>query len=329
MNQPDFAKHWALELGTNPDTLVQLQGGINNRVFRCGSQRRHWVIKGYPSNQIDRRDRMQAEVEFLRYAHLVAPRRVPRLISVDNERRCVVLQHIAGDAYREGVPPPKADVQSALEFFVVLNSHLDKARRIIQLDAAEGFLRLSQHMANVRERLVAMDTDHLPAKCKAQAAELLDQLNAQADRVEEKLEKQITSGLVDDALDPGLRCVSPSDFGFHNAIQTAEGVTFIDFEFAGWDDPAKAVIDFLLQPKMPVDNTLQHLLIYLNNQQLNIDKTRCNAFYPLLTLKWICIICSVLDRDRLIEILNVSKHLEPAQLIEERLAAARQYFDYV
>ena len=44
-------------------------------------------------------------------------------------------------------------------------------------------------------------------------------------------------------------CISASDFGLHNAIMTERGIVFFDFEFAGWDDPAKAIVDFLLQPQ--------------------------------------------------------------------------------
>ena len=43
------------------------------------------------------------------------------------------------------------------------------------------------------------------------------------------------------------RCVSPSDFGFHNALVGPDGrAVFLDFEYAGWDDPAKLDLRFLL-----------------------------------------------------------------------------------
>ena len=62
------------------------------------------------------------------------------------------------------------------------------------------------------------------------------------------------SGLsLDRPLDRLTRCVSPSDFGFHNALLAPDGqVTFLDFEYAGWDDPAKLVCDFFCQPEVPV-----------------------------------------------------------------------------
>ena len=58
---------------------------------------------------------------------------------------------------------------------------------------------------------------------------------------------------LDEPLPAAERCVSPSDFGFHNALRTPDGrLAFIDFEYAGWDDPAKTVSDFFCQPECPV-----------------------------------------------------------------------------
>ena len=49
-------------------------------------------------------------------------------------------------------------------------------------------------------------------------------------------------------LAPQHRCLSPSDFGFHNAllrgrpgVPGARDWVFLDFEYFGWDDPAKTV----------------------------------------------------------------------------------------
>src|SRR5690606_1492036 len=48
-------------------------------------------------------------------------------------------------------------------------------------------------------------------------------------------------------LAPRFRLLSPSDFGFHNMLRRDDGsLAFIDFEYFGWDDPAKLAADFLL-----------------------------------------------------------------------------------
>ncbi|MEO0534995.1 MAG: hypothetical protein AAF215_14145 [Cyanobacteria bacterium P01_A01_bin.123] len=55
----------------------------------------------------------------------------------------------------------------------------------------------------------------------------------------------------DKALPRDKQTLSPSDFGFHNMIQSqAETITFIDFEYFGWDDPTKLISDFVFHPGM-------------------------------------------------------------------------------
>ncbi|MFX9699951.1 hypothetical protein ABTP10_19680, partial [Acinetobacter baumannii] len=61
----------------------------------------------------------------------------------------------------------------------------------------------------------------------------------------------------DAAIDPSARCLSPSDFGFHNAVQRPEGqIVFVDFEYFGWDDPVKLTCDFMLHPGMDLPDDL-------------------------------------------------------------------------
>ena len=38
--------------------------------------------------------------------------------------------------------------------------------------------------------------------------------------------------------------MSPSDFGLQNTLFTKNKLFFIDFEYAGLDDPAKCLLDF-------------------------------------------------------------------------------------
>jgi hypothetical protein len=52
--------------------------------------------------------------------------------------------------------------------------------------------------------------------------------------------------------------LSPSDFGFHNCLKQEDGtLRFIDFEYFGWDDPAKLCGDFLFHPGMNLSDTLK------------------------------------------------------------------------
>lgn len=325
MNPPPFATHWARELGAKEESLIQLKGGINNRVYRCGEGSAKWVVKGYAAIEEGQRDRMQAEVEFLTYAAEVAPHYVPQLIHADSEYRCVVIEHIDGTAYTEDEAPSLDDIQAAVDFFRLLNATGKGARQRIQLDAAEGFLQLTDHIENVRERLSRMSTGHLSQETKKQAVHLLQWLQDAADRASNPILESISNGTVANCINPEQRCISPSDFGFHNAIRARSGVKFFDFEFAGLDDPAKAVSDFVLQPKVPVRLHTSPLLTALNDDTGGELSLRCAVLGPMLRLKWACIMLSVLQVERLDRLLTAHPDTNPNVLTNQRLKLATAY----
>lgn len=304
---------------------MQLPGGINNRVYRCTSGATKFVIKGYASCPAGERDRMQSEVAFLRYAAQVATGYAPRLLHIDAELRCVVLEHIEGDAYVEGLMPPAQDVDAAVEFFRLLNADCEAARQASLLDAAEGFLRLTEHLENVHDRIAGMKTGHLPRAMRLEAEALFQVLRVSFERVYEKTTDRIDRGEVPDAIDPQDRCASPSDFGFHNAIRSQSGVRFFDFEFAGWDDPAKAVLDFVLQPRVPVHLPALPLLAALPSLSTGSIIKRCGVLGPILRLKWLCIVMAVLQPDRLGRLILTHPNTRPEELIQKRLRDAARY----
>jgi hypothetical protein len=325
VTHPEFARHWARELGASEASLVQLQGGINNRVYVCGKGVERHVIKGYSEAILGQRDRMRAEVEFLCYSARVAPHYVPRLMQVDPERRCVVLEHLDGRTYPGDSTPAPSDIDAAVAFFRALNADPAAARQWVHLGAAEGFLRLTDHVANVQNRIATMGTDHVPLVAQTHAKELLSQVRAACTLVAENVERAIRSGCVTDAIEASQRCVSASDFGFHNAIRTAAGVKFIDFEFAGWDDPAKAAVDFVLQPRVPTGSDVRGLLAALAYHDASEVVGRCGVLGPLLRLKWVCIMLRVLQPDRLAQLTVIHPQTDPADLTQDRLEQARHY----
>jgi hypothetical protein len=325
LNPPIYAKYWTKKLGAEIDSLTQLRGGINNQVFRCGSEHHYWVIKTYRADEPDKRDRMKAEVDFLRYSASVAPNFTPAIIEVDRARRCVVMEHISGEQYPEGASPSKKDIEDALRFLREINGSPKLAREMIQLDAADGFLSLRQHMDNVYCRLALMGTVHLPHQYKPQAQEILDTLYKRAEIAESRLEAKINAGMVADSLDPSDRCISPSDFGFHNAIRTSDKVKFIDFEFAGWDDPAKACVDFVLQQRNPVHLAPLEVAYRLFREKEERIAGRIDAIFEILRLKWLCIILGVLNPTRLNRMLELGDPVTIESIIANQLRRYREY----
>jgi hypothetical protein len=316
---PEFVLHWARALGSNDTSVIALKGGMNSRVFSCDVADKRFVIKGYQPLEAGQRDRFTAEKQFLLYANAVASGYVPQVLHVDDHRRCIVMEYLDGHAYPEGSSPEQQDIDAAVRFFSLLNQDSVHAAAQITVDAAEGFLRISAHLENVRERMQQMSVDHLPLAVQPKAKKAIWLLRSCFKPVEERILNALGAGQIEDALPASKRCVSPSDFGFHNAIRTAKGVKFFDFEFGGWDDPAKAAVDFMLQPRVP---TMQHhfvLLCKIIEKEQEIVMLRANALKPILELKWLCIIGGFLRKPRFMRLSATMPSLEIERYVSKKL----------
>ena len=322
---PAFASDWARKLEVNPASITRLTGGINSEVYSCGEGQRRFVIKRYLQTS-STHNRMRAELEFLRFAEKVAPQYVPSVIAADESHQCLVMTFLYGESFPTGSSPTHQDVQVAIDFFKRLVSHKETARSLVSQNAAEGFLKLSEHLKAIEARIESMKVAHLPKACQSIGRELLNQLKEVFQRLSASMSATLHADASVDQINPALQIVSPSDFGFHNAIRTLNGVCFIDFEFAGWDDPTKAVVDFVLQPRVPVLTWPSPLLDAFEAEERSLLTKRSNLMYPVLTLKWACIIGSVLGEDRLLkltETLILGNGLE--DLLRSRINHAMTY----
>jgi thiamine kinase-like enzyme len=91
-----------------------------------------------------------------------------------------------------------------------------------------------------------------------------------------------------------MRTLSPSDIGFINAIKTPYNQwVFLDFEYAGWDDPAKMIADAIHHPGIPIPETLHQIFINDTLSWLEDSENialRIKNIFPLVGLKWCLII---------------------------------------
>jgi len=99
---------------------------------------------------------------------------------------------------------------------------------------------------------------------------------------------------LDAALAHGPQTLSPSDFGFHNALRRPDGsLVFIDFEYFGWDDPVKLTADFLWHPAMRLDTAERRTFLKGVRELYGGDAgflKRLAVSYPFYGIRWTLII---------------------------------------
>jgi hypothetical protein len=269
--------------------------GGNNRVLRVDAGGRTLVAKCYYRHASDDRDRLSAEYSFLEYAREAGIDCVPRPVARDDRSGIALYEFIDGHKLPPGAAAP-GYVEQARQFLASLNEPAKRALAARLPNAAESCFRLADHLALVQGRVERLSlipaTTDLDRQAIALAARLRDLWATLSPRVSSEFGQRGFDRR--SALAPADRCISPSDFGFHNAIVTPGGrVTFIDFEYAGWDDPAKTVGDFFSQPEVRVsqdhfESFLSSALRYSPNADRLAERTR--LLLPVFRLKWCCIV---------------------------------------
>jgi len=252
------------------------------------------VVKSYFSSRQDPRDRLGAEWGFLTYAWNRGIRRIPQPLAFDRASGAALYQFIRG---RKPAPAEidGAAIDAAAEFILEVNR---KPRDVKALgDASEACFSLRQHLSTVDrrvERLAALD----PASpCRAEAERFIAlRLRLAWTSIRERIagETEALGIALDASLGGGEICLSPSDFGFHNSLIDETGrFTFIDFEYAGRDDPAKLICDFFCQPALPVP--LAHYERFAGRIFEGLELSaphpaRCRSLLDAYRIKWVCII---------------------------------------
>jgi hypothetical protein len=282
-------------LPANGLKIERCPGGGNNRVLRVEGSGKVLIAKCYFRQASDARDRLLSECLFLEYASLAEIDCVPRVVARDTDAGIVLFEFIDGSKLDVSTLE-ETHVRQARTFFVRLNEAGARSRGDLLPYASEACFCIADQLQLVEGRIERLGTiprrDPIDAEAISFVDTLIKRWNALRDGVSAQFDALGIDRLL--PLPKRDRCVSPSDFGFHNAIVTRDNkVHFIDFEYAGWDDPAKAIGDFFCHPAVPVpfkyfdEFVAEALQCFGNPSEL---ATRTRLLLPVFAIKWCCIV---------------------------------------
>jgi len=274
------------------DCIAPLAGGGNNRAYHVDTPSASFLLKAYYHHPDDPRNRLHHEFSFSTLLNDNNITQIARPVAADPESHHALYEFICGPK----LAPDQVDTARVLEcadFFVEINEiRAIQAAQPIP-NASEASFSVENHLLSIKNRLNRLKNSPVELEIDQQAADFVQhKLEPAAEGVFETIEMSKLSRAR--ILEAKERCLSPSDFGFHNAIIADDGrLHFIDFEYAGWDDPAKMVGDFFSQPAISapleycrvfVDRILQH-----NDYDAQV-RLRIQLLLPLYRIKWCCII---------------------------------------
>jgi thiamine kinase-like enzyme len=318
-------------------SLEPIEGGRNSQIYRLiGSDSQTYALKAYFRHPSDNCDRLRTEFSSLCFLWENGIRNIPQPIAVDWEQGCALYEYIEGQRVMiEEITDTEVDV--AIRFLVNLKELKDRARSYNLPSAAEACFSVKAIVENIQQRLgllIGQSTSEESYKDLNEFLnhDLMPRLKEIVCWSQTSLRRAHMSFDLD--IDPTERTLSPSDFGFHNALKRSNGqLVFLDFEYFGWDDPAKMVADILLHPGMNLREGLKqrfaHGILQRFSDYPYLAK-RVEIVYPLFGLKWCLILLNEflpqhLLRRRFASANGLKRHI----LQTEQLAKAKRLLQMV
>ena len=266
-------------------SISEAGAGANSRILKVISKGKCYALKFYRDGAVERCGRLIAETSALKFLEENQVAAVPRLISMDSEANCALLEWVNGSTITSiGI----SDIENACTFIETLHD-LRKAKNAAQISpGVDQCLSGADVVAQLEARLERLKHSDDPGLRNF----LADRFVSLMAEVEDWSTKSFeTVGLsFSQKIERSKQTLSPVDFGLHNAIRQEDGsIVFIDFEYFGWADPTQVVVDTIQHPGM--STTYDDRQMFLS---------RCNRFYswnpdygdrvkylfPLFGLRW-------------------------------------------
>lgn len=254
-----------------------------------------YIIKKYHHYSGDSRNRGKTEYEALKFLSKYSIKNIPKIHGVAEDYKWIVLEYISGKKIGFNSLSGQI-VDQSIKFITEIQKLRNKKEASKIADASEAVFSLTDCFKYIDGRINKMKRIDIKSNVDIECGDfvknrisetyfLFSNL-AKKKYIKEKLEFDIR-------LETENRILSPSDFGFHNSILGDDGkLYFLDFEYFGWDDPAKLISDFFLQPEFPLPYIYREEVVSQLGDCLSDKESlefRLPLYYLLFGIKW-CLI---------------------------------------
>lgn len=309
-----------------PFTLNPVRSGRNSEVLLIGKGRKKWIVKHYFQQGRNKRDRLAAEFGFLTFLNNAGVAGVSRPLGINQSLHAALYSFLPGK--RPEIVTARHITQAA-DFIGNINSFRNSAAARSLLPAADACFSQQGHIRLAETRIDRLLAALSPESgVEAEACRFVkERLRPLYERLKARVSAQRSPSQLAEPLSPEERILSPSDFGFHNTLELNGALSFLDFEYAGWDDPAKLICDFICQPELPVSAIQARQF----TEELGISlplsgslSARVELLLPFHRLKW----CGILLNEFREEARNRRLHagVESEGMLDLQLVKSKRYY---
>jgi hypothetical protein len=304
-------------------SVEPLVGRANSKVFRlrsdkCGTS--NYFLKIYPDRALDCRKRLETEWSALDTLHRHGLR-VPKPVLASQELNWAIYDWVDGNL-TENVE--RNHISQAIDFLKQLNRISADSFSFLQ-EASEACLSGAKLESQIRQRFEVLRGSSISSVQEW----ILEEVAPFLEGIIMSAKERWPDGWQND-LPREDQILSPSDYGFHNTIESPNGsLVFVDMEYFGWDDPVKLVADVFWHPALAnLEGCLRSEWVKELRAHFLKDpvaECRFDLSLPLYGLRWIFIILNqVVKQFSVIPDLSDGKQgLDGKSMIEIQIGKAR------
>ena len=282
--------------------LERAGNGANSCVYKVTTiDEQKYAVKVYRRKLSDKhKTRQENEKLAIELLNKSSVGYVPNFVNADFKNRVSIFEWVEGNSPKEIYI---SDIKQAASFFDKIFSLSHSIQTENFHFAAEPCLSGNEILRQIETRSLALTpefkknrfvTNYLNTKFFQKIDELINEGKRKALAAEISLEKEV--GASDWKL-------IPADFSFQNSLRSEGGkLTFIDFEYFGWDDPIKGVCDFIFHPSYLMPYEHRDLFINLISEKINnsfLFKKKLHCFSYFFIARWALIMFNPITSNRL------------------------------
>ena len=272
------------------NNIRQIEHGRNSQIYLIDQEKYKWIVKKYHRHANDPRKRLENEFGFLSFLKNNEVIQIAEPIASDSEKNMGLFSHLPGE-----LPTAINDnlVNQACDFIKKINESRNEKSAKHLPEASEACFSIISHIHCVNKRVTRLNKILSDSSLQYDVTSFVQlSLVTSLEKITDDITKQYSDEKLNQPLPLESRIISPSDFGFQNTLIESNTLFFLDFEYAGWDDPAKLICDFGCHPEIPIkDEYLQvfknSFLTWLKDAENAIQ--RSEILMPVYRLKWCCI----------------------------------------
>lgn len=328
LNLQDFQKIVSPQLSSRLSAVEQIAGGRNSRVFKllCEDSKQY-AIKFYFQHSSDSRNRLQIEFLALQFLWENELHCVPQPVIADENQRWAIYEYIDGKKIA-AQDITQSDIEHLVQFLNSLKELKTNKNSASLSSASEACFSIQEIVENIHFRLKRLrDGEEKYMQLKTFISqEFVPTLKEIIEWCQSSLNQYGLTWV--GRIEEKQKTLSPSDYGFHNLLKRKDGeIIYLDFEYFGWDDPAKMISDFLLHPEMDIriefKQWFTQAMLSCFEQDRFLPK-RLATVYPLFGLKWCLILLNEFLPHHLLRRGFASPHPIAPNLQNQQLAKAER-----